>query len=71
MLPVEIDITLKICIPIFTLILGIIINRIVEAKPKLITYYSHVSAIQIPIDGSKQLQIHSHTIIITNIGRNI
>ncbi len=68
-MPVELDITLKICIPILTLIIGIFINRIAEAKPRLITYYSHVSAINIHPNKIEPFQVNSHAIYIRNTGR--
>ncbi|MFA5164202.1 MAG: hypothetical protein WC481_01390 [Candidatus Omnitrophota bacterium] len=53
--------------PIIALFIGVAIDRFIEQKPKLIAYYTHASAFNTA--GNNPITIHTHGIIIKNIGR--
>ena len=53
-----------------TLLIGIFLNRIFESKPRLITYFGHVSAGKIKIEEeNKIVDIFTHSIVVRNLGR--
>lgn len=58
---------IKIVAPIVTAILVFIIKRILEHKPKLITYLVHVSAI--PLKDEKSTIVNTHSIVVRNAGK--
>lgn len=60
------DLVVKIVVPFLALIFGIIINRISERRPKLISYLGHVSAFNI---DSPPMQVFTHTIVLRNVGK--
>ncbi len=53
--------------PIIALFVGAVINRFIERKPKLIAYFTHASVFN--LIGSDPVPIHTHGIVIKNIGR--
>ena len=55
--------------PIFGGIVGVIIDRYFKEKPKLMTYLSHTSAIYTKTPDGKDLKVHTHSIVIQNLGR--
>jgi len=52
--------------PVLTLFIGAALNRLLERRPKLIAYFAHTSAFRIA--GPNPVQIHTHGIVITNVG---
>lgn len=63
----QIDLIGKLVAPVFTAIIGLIAKRYVEARPKLITYLVHASAI--PLGDKNQTTVNSHSIVIRNSGK--
>lgn len=58
----------SIVIPLLTLFLGAVLNRLVERRAKLTTYLGHASVFELhPNNGPAEL-IHTHAIVITNVG---
>jgi hypothetical protein len=57
--------------PIVTLFLGVLCNKLAEDRPKLVTYISHASMIQLDPQkqGSPSLQVHTHSLVVRNTGR--
>ena len=58
--------------PLIAAISSFLIKRYAEAKPKLITYLIHASAIPlsgIPDNPQVNTQVNSHSIVLRNIGR--
>ncbi|MDD5422233.1 MAG: hypothetical protein PHT32_02265 [Candidatus Omnitrophica bacterium] len=53
--------------PIIALFVGAAIDRFIERKPKLIAYFTHASAFN--LTGTNPVKIHTHGIIIKNIGK--
>ncbi len=53
--------------PIALLIIGALINRYFERRPKLITYYGHISAFR--LRTPEQPEVFTHSIVIRNAGR--
>lgn len=53
-----------------TFLIGILLNRFFESRPRLITYYGHIAAGKVRINSdSPQIDIFTHSIMIRNIGR--
>jgi len=53
--------------PIIALIVGAILNRMLEKRPKLISYLGHVSSFR--LSGDKPTEVYTHSIIVRNAGR--
>jgi len=63
------DIVTRIAVPLITLILGIILTKWAEDKPRLITYLSHTFAISTTTPFGQTLTVHTHSIIVRNVGK--
>jgi hypothetical protein len=55
--------------PIITLFLGVILNRAIENRPKLVAHYGHVSGFSSNREGERPLQVNTHSVVIRNTGR--
>ena len=55
--------------PICGAVVGVVLARVIERKPKLITYVGHASAFQLKNPGQPQVQVHTHSIVIRNAGK--
>lgn len=64
---IEIDVLGKLLAPIITAIVGFIIKQYFEARPKLITYLVHASAI--PLGDDNQTKVNTHSIVVRNSGK--
>jgi hypothetical protein len=53
--------------PIIALFVGMLINRAIERKPRLIAYFTHASAF--PLQTPTPLTINTHGIVIRNVGK--
>jgi hypothetical protein len=53
--------------PVALLVIGALINRYFERRPKLITYYGHTSAFR--LRTPEQSEVFTHSIVIRNAGR--
>ena len=64
---INVDLIGKILAPILTAIGGIIAKRYFEARPKLITYLVHASAI--PLSDEENTKVNTHSIVVRNAGK--
>jgi hypothetical protein len=64
---INIDVVGKLLAPFLTAIVGLIVKRYFEARPNLITYLVHASAI--PLDDEKQTNVNTHSIVVRNSGK--
>lgn len=55
--------------PIIALFVGVWVNRRFESRPKLISYFSHVSAFRHIPEGGEPLQVNTHSVVLRNTGR--
>ncbi|KWW37566.1 hypothetical protein ACUXAV_000793 [Cupriavidus metallidurans] len=56
--------------PVIGLVLGVYINRWFEHRPKLITYYGHVSTHRVaPTNGGPPYLVYTHAVVLRNAGR--
>lgn len=62
------DIFWKICIAIVSLIIGKYLDRIFKLKPKLISYYGHVSAFK--LRSQNNLEVYTHSVVVINNGND-
>jgi len=53
--------------PVVLLVVGALVNRYFERRPKLITYYGHTSAFR--LRTPEQTEVFTHSIVIRNAGR--
>ena len=63
----DLDVIAKIVAPILTAIIGIVVKKIFEARPKLISYLIHASAI--PLHDEKDTVVNTHSIVVRNAGK--
>lgn len=61
------DLVLKIAVPLATLLLGRWLDRILEKRPKLISYLGYVSAFT--LHNENRTQVYTHSIVVRNGGR--
>lgn len=64
---IDIDVVGKLLAPILTAIVGFFAKRHFEARPKLITYLVHASAI--PLEDEKKTNVNTHSIVVRNSGK--
>ena len=64
---IDIDVVGKLVAPMLTAIVGLIAKRYFEARPNLITYLVHASAI--PLQGEKPTNVNTHSIVVRNSGK--
>ena len=62
-----IEILLKLASPIVTLIIGFIINKYFQNRPKLITYL--VQASEIPLKDGENTIVNTHSVVVRNDGK--
>jgi hypothetical protein len=55
--------------PVIALFVGIWVNRRFESRPRLISYYSHVSSFTYTPQNGSQVVIHTHAVVLRNTGR--
>lgn len=67
----DVELLVKIAMPIVTLFLGIILNRLIENREKLIAHFGHIAAHKIaaPEEGQEPTVVNTHSVIIKNSGR--
>lgn len=61
------EIVAKLAAPIITAIIGFVLKSYLEAKPKLVTYLVHASAI--PLHDEKGTNVNTHSIVVRNAGK--
>jgi hypothetical protein len=55
--------------PVLALFVGVALDRLLEQKPKVVAYFAHTSAFTIRSDLNPPQVIHTHSIVIRNVGR--
>ncbi|WP_308366447.1 MULTISPECIES: hypothetical protein [unclassified Microbulbifer] len=63
----NIDIIAKLAAPVITAIAGFVLKAYFEAKPKLVTYLVHASAI--PLHDDNGTNVNTHSIVVRNSGK--
>lgn len=63
------DLFARIAVPFLTLFIGIAVNRVIERRPRLVTYLAHSSAITVPTE--QPMTVHTHSIVVRNAGRSV
>jgi hypothetical protein len=61
------EVIAKLAAPIITAIVGFIIKAYFEARPKLVTYLVHASAI--PLHDANNTDLNTHSIVVRNAGK--
>ena len=68
-MPIEWDVVAKVATPLMALVLGVMLNRVLERRPRLITYLGHVSAHRTQQQDGSALDVFTHSIVLKNSGR--
>jgi hypothetical protein len=63
----DINVLAKLLAPAITGVVGIIVKGYLEAKPKLISYLVHASAI--PLHDEKHTHVNTHSVVVRNAGK--
>lgn len=63
----DLEVIAKLLAPMIAAVIGAVVKRYFEAKPKLITYLVHSSAI--PLNDEKNTQVNTHCIVVRNAGK--
>lgn len=64
---IDIDVVGKLLAPLLTAVVGLIAKRLFEARPKLITYLIHASAI--PLGDENKTSVNTHSVVVRNSGK--
>jgi len=64
---VDIEVIGKILAPTITAVVGFIVKRYLEARPKLITWLIHAAAI--PLKNENNTIVNTHSIVVRNSGK--
>jgi hypothetical protein len=60
----------RIAVPLVTAVLGMLIGRAIERRPRLVVYYGHVGAFQLQPWGQwPGGGVHTHSVVIQNTGK--
>jgi hypothetical protein len=63
------DLLVKVAVPIITLFLGVIINRLLENKEKLVAHLGHAASHRLDNkDDKPQVTVNTHSVILRNNG---
>ena len=63
------NVVATIAAPIFTLFIGVWVNRRFENRPILISYLGHVAAFVHNPPTGQPIQVHTHSVVLRNAGR--
>lgn len=66
-MPFDLEVIAKLLSPLLAALFGAIAKRYFEAKPKLVSYLVHSSAI--PLNDEANTQINTHSIVVRNAGK--
>jgi len=55
--------------PILALFVGAWLDRVIEKRAQLISYYGHVAAFRYAPAGAAAINVHTHSVILRNAGR--
>lgn len=64
---IDLEVVAKLLSPVIAALIGAIVKRYFEAKPKLISYLIHSSAI--PLNDEQNTQVNNHCIVVRNAGK--
>lgn len=69
----DLELLVKIAMPIVTLFLGIILNRLVENREKLIAHLGYIASHKVAsaAEGKNPSVVNTHSLIIKNSGRKV
>lgn len=59
----------RVVVPFATLFVGYYLNRLFEARAKLLVYYGHISTHKFQAPGGQWIPIHTHAVVVSNAGR--
>ena len=67
----DMDLIAKIVSPIFVAVIGAILKKYLEGRPRLIVYLVHASAHPLPNQnqGQQSGNVHTHSIVVRNAGK--
>ena len=67
----EIDWTLfaRYAAPIVALVVGAVINHLLEKRPKVVSFLAHASAVSVQPPTGAAFDVHTHSIVVRNAGR--
>jgi hypothetical protein len=63
----DLDTVAKLLSPFLTAVIGFLVKKYLEARPKLITYMVHAS--EIPLNDDKGTMVNTHSIVVRNAGK--
>ena len=63
----DLEVLAKLLAPVIAAVIGAVVKKYFEAKPKLITYLVHSSAI--PLNDNSNTQVNTHCIVVRNAGK--
>lgn len=63
------NVVATIAAPVVALVAGVFINRWFESRPKLISYFGHVSTHQMNPPNAQGFRVFTHEVVIRNVGR--
>jgi hypothetical protein len=66
-MPLDLDLVVKISVPLGALVLGKYLDQWFAKRPKLISYLGHASAFT--LRGDNPSTVHAHAIVVRNAGR--
>jgi hypothetical protein len=60
----------RIAVPLVTTVLGMLIGRAIERRPRVVVFYGHVGAFQLQPSGQYPGGgVHTHSVVIKNTGK--
>jgi len=66
---IEWDVVLAITVPIVTIVFGAWLNHLAERRPKLISYFGHLSAFNCTPANGQPFAVNTHSVVLHNAGR--
>jgi len=64
------NVVATIAAPIMSLFVGVIIDRVIESRPKVVSYIGHVSGINLT-KTNPSLSVNTHSIVVRNAGNKL
>jgi hypothetical protein len=55
--------------PVLALLVGAVLDRFLERRPKLINYFVHATAVQVNPPNGVAFVVHTHSLVVRNTGR--
>jgi hypothetical protein len=65
------NVVATIAAPIVALVIGALLNHLLESRPKVSVYLAHASAFRVNRPGQASVDIHTHSVVLTNSGRRV